>query len=90
MMSRDRDALVLAIAQQVRIESTDFFPVGSMIVFDVTHLSFGCSVWPGLWTKGPTWPQGGEIDIVEAINLMGKNQVALHTQPGCTRPADVK
>ncbi|KAH9851304.1 concanavalin A-like lectin/glucanase domain-containing protein [Lenzites betulinus] len=72
----------------VRIESTDYFPVGSVIVFDATHLPFGCSVWPGFWTKGPTWPQGGEIDIVEAINLMGKNQMALHTQSGCSQPAD--
>ncbi|KAI0633036.1 concanavalin A-like lectin/glucanase domain-containing protein [Trametes polyzona] len=74
----------------VRIESTDFFPVGSVILFDATHLPFGCSVWPGFWTKGPTWPEGGEIDIVEAINLMGKNQMALHTQPGCNQPADAK
>lgn len=29
---------------QVRLESTDFFPVGSVIVFDATHLPFGCSV----------------------------------------------
>ncbi|KAI0673170.1 concanavalin A-like lectin/glucanase domain-containing protein [Trametes maxima] len=74
----------------VRIQSNDFFPVGTVILFDATHLPFGCSVWPGFWTKGPQWPQGGEIDIVEAINLMGKNQMALHTQPGCNQPADAK
>jgi hypothetical protein len=29
------------------------------------------------------WPLAGEIDIIEAINGMTNNQVALHTPPGC-------
>lgn len=44
-------------------------------------------MWPSFWTLGPetTWPGSGEIDIIEAINEMTNNQVALHTTVGCTQ-----
>lgn len=37
------DALTLVLAQ-VRITSDDYFPIGTVLVFDATHLPYGCSV----------------------------------------------
>jgi hypothetical protein len=44
-------------------------------------------VWPSFWTYGlqRQWPDAGEIDIIEAINGMDKNQIALHSLPGCMK-----
>ncbi|KAH9942419.1 concanavalin A-like lectin/glucanase domain-containing protein [Epithele typhae] len=67
----------------VRITTKDFYDFGSIWVFDATHLPYGCSVWPAFWSKGPLWPDDGEIDIVEGINLQSSNQMALHTTSGC-------
>ncbi|KAF7318819.1 putative glycosidase C21B10.07 [Mycena chlorophos] len=45
-----------------------------------------CETWPALWTVGPDWPNGGEIDILEGVNDNGPNQSTLHTSAGCTMP----
>ncbi|KAG7098526.1 hypothetical protein E1B28_000465 [Marasmius oreades] len=67
----------------VRITSKHAYGVGSLWVIDLLHIPYGCSVWPAFWTKGPVWPDNGEIDIMEGINGMQTNQYALHTLPGC-------
>ncbi|KAE9388683.1 hypothetical protein BT96DRAFT_1073032 [Gymnopus androsaceus JB14] len=69
----------------VKITSKDAYPIGSLITIDVSHIPYGCSVWPSFWMLGTNipWPNSGEIDIIEAINNLASNQYALHTTPGC-------
>ncbi|OJA18491.1 hypothetical protein AZE42_08011 [Rhizopogon vesiculosus] len=69
----------------VRITTQDTYDLGSLWVIDLYHLPYGCSVWPAFWSFGPNWPQDGEIDIIEGINVMSANQMAIHTTPGCTQ-----
>ncbi|KAI0632998.1 concanavalin A-like lectin/glucanase domain-containing protein [Trametes polyzona] len=69
----------------VKIVTHDFFPVGSVFLFDALHLPFGCSVWPSFWTMGQNWPLGGEIDIFEGVNKMTFDQMTLHAIGGCTQ-----
>lgn len=68
----------------VRITTQDTYDVGSLWIIDLSHIPFGCSVWPAFWSFGPNWPEDGEIDIIEGINLMSANQISIHTTPGCT------
>ena len=69
----------------VRIATEDYFAVGSVFVFDAVHLPYGCSVWPSFWTSGVDWPSQGEIDILEGVNKMTTNQMAIHASTGCTQ-----
>ncbi|KII90816.1 glycoside hydrolase family 16 protein [Plicaturopsis crispa FD-325 SS-3] len=74
----------------VRISSQDSFSVGSVWVADMLHVPFGCSVWPAWWSQAPNWPTGGEIDTFEGVNQVTMNQMALHTEPGCTQASAVQ
>jgi hypothetical protein len=36
------------------------------------------------WSVGPSWPTGGEIDVLEGVDVTGTNKMTLHTNEGCT------
>jgi hypothetical protein len=67
----------------VKITTKDQYGPGSIWIADMTHVPFGCSVWPAFWSQAPGWPTGGEIDTFEGVNLNVRNQISLHTLDGC-------
>lgn len=70
----------------VRLTSTKQYTDG-LFIFDVIHTPIGCGTWPALWLSDPSnWPENGEIDVMEAVNVVGsaQNQMALHTSSGCS------
>lgn len=69
----------------VRLTSKVQYASG-LFLFDVLHTPTGCATWPALWLSDPSnWPEHGEIDIMEAVNVVSstKNQMTLHTSSGC-------
>jgi len=68
----------------VRLESKNSYESG-LIILDLAHMpSSACGTWPAFWTTDPTsWPDNGEIDIIENVNNADANQMTLHTGPGC-------
>ncbi|KAG8984131.1 hypothetical protein FRB93_006710 [Tulasnella sp. JGI-2019a] len=71
----------------VRIQSNESWN-GGLFLMDATHMPVGCGVWPAWWTVGPNWPNNGEIDIVEGVNMNTYNQCSFHTADGCTITSD--
>lgn len=70
--------------RSVRVTSNKAYNHG-LFVADIAHLPSGiCGVWPALWLLGQEWPKGGEIDLVEGINLFEQNYITAHTGPSCS------
>ncbi|KAI5478188.1 glycoside hydrolase family 16 protein [Pseudohyphozyma bogoriensis] len=76
----------------IRLSSKETVKEGSLIIGDFLRMPWGCATCaplpfvdvvayrPAFWTVGQgTWPAGGEIDIVEGVNLQSINQMTLHT-----------
>ncbi|KAK0466920.1 endo-beta-glucanase [Desarmillaria tabescens] len=72
----------------VRLMSNKQYGTNTVMVFNIRHMPQGCGTWPAVWTVGPNWPNGGEIDIIEGVNNQVYNQATLHTSSGCTMPSN--
>ncbi|KAF3049227.1 hypothetical protein E8E11_006869 [Didymella keratinophila] len=75
----------------VRLESKKGWNSG-LLVADIRHMPAStCGSWPAYWLVGSdaemngniTWPDAGEIDILEGVNDYTTNSVTLHTSAGC-------
>ncbi|PCH36331.1 glycoside hydrolase family 16 protein [Wolfiporia cocos MD-104 SS10] len=73
------------LRKSVRISSPETYNSG-LFIADFQAMPFGCGLWPAYWTvsASATWPDGGEIDIIEGVNLNTENQITLHSGPDCT------
>lgn len=64
---------------------------GGLFIIDLDHIPEGMAVWPAIWLlgTGATWPENGEIDIIEGVNSTpsqnNTNQSTLHTRKGCVQ-----
>lgn len=76
----------------VRLESKKGWDKG-LLIADILHMPAStCGSWPAYWLVGSdaeengsiTWPESGEVDILEGVNDYTTNAVTLHTAPGCT------
>jgi len=66
----------------VRLSSKKTWSQGVFII-DLSHMPTGCGTWPAYWTVGPNWPNGGEVDVIEGVNVMVNDATTLHTNSGC-------
>ena len=66
----------------VRLTSNEAWEHG-LFIADIEHMPQGCGTWPAYWFFGPDWPNNGEIDVIEGVNLATNDQTTLHTGPNC-------
>jgi len=65
----------------VRISSKTSYQLGLFII-DLLHMPTGCATWPAWWLVGPAWPNNGEVDIIEGVNVHTTDATSLHTSTG--------
>ncbi|KAJ7765704.1 glycoside hydrolase family 16 protein [Mycena metata] len=68
----------------VRISSKATYNAGSLFIADSAAMPASCGAWPAWWTVGPSWPNGGEIDVLEGMHQVNTDKMTLHTSEGCT------
>eukprot|EP01091_Cochliopodium_minus_P008689 TRINITY_DN2010_c0_g1_i2.p1 TRINITY_DN2010_c0_g1~~TRINITY_DN2010_c0_g1_i2.p1 ORF type:complete len:252 (-),score=77.67 TRINITY_DN2010_c0_g1_i2:86-841(-) len=66
----------------VRINTFKAYNRG-LFVIDLDHMPWGCGTWPAFWLVGPNWPNGGELDIIEGVNINEVVQTSAHTSNNC-------
>ncbi|KAJ3799325.1 putative glycoside hydrolase family 16 protein [Lentinula aff. detonsa] len=58
---------------------------GGLFIYDVPFMPVGCGTWPAIWsTSTATWPDDGEIDMIEGVHESTQNQITMHTNAGCS------
>ncbi|KAG5967750.1 hypothetical protein E4U58_002121 [Claviceps cyperi] len=68
----------------IRLESKEVYTHG-LFVADFFHMpSSQCGLWPAFWSYGSSWPNDGEIDLIEGANDQRRNILSAHTSAGCT------
>lgn len=68
----------------VRLTSTKSYTHG-LVVLDLEHMpASACGIWPAFWMTGPSWPNSGEIDIIEGVSYQSQNAMTMHTSGGCS------
>lgn len=73
----------------IRLEGKTRFNRG-LFILDLRHMPNGPGVWPAFWlTDEESWPNNGEIDIVEGINNQSVAKTAMHTSKDCDMFAHV-
>ncbi|KAG9513570.1 endo-1,3(4)-beta-glucanase, partial [Aureobasidium melanogenum] len=69
----------------IRLTSKNAYNSGTLVILDLEHMpGNACGAWPAFWMVGPSWPNGGEIDIIEGVNTQNHNAMTLHTADGCS------
>lgn len=66
----------------IQLSSKNTYNYG-LFILDASHMPQGCGTWPAWWLLGPDWPNNGEIDIIENVDLQNYDQSTLHTSLGC-------
>ena len=88
--SVDNATAVSSTRSSLRFHSNVAYDSG-LFVLNLTHMPYGCSLWPAFWFLGSMgqsqpWPYHGEIDVIEGINQYNFASTSIHTtnSPGCT------
>jgi len=72
-----------APAKSIRLQSRSVYQAGHVWLIDIAHMPTGQGTWPAWWSFGPDWPNNGEIDTIETVNIENNVQSTLHTSAGC-------